>query len=79
MYTKLAHSITPDMPPLFFAESHASTSQECQQKAAECLRLMQTLLNSTNKAILLEMAEAWISHAEQQKAKANNTPKAAAD
>jgi hypothetical protein len=65
--------------PLFFAESHASTSQECQQKAAECLRLMQTLLNSTNKAILLEMVEAWISHAEQQKAKANNTPKAAAD
>jgi hypothetical protein len=64
MNTKLAHSITPDMPPMFFAESHASTPQECQQKAAE------TLLNSRNKAILLEMAEAWISHGEQQKAKA---------
>ena len=79
MNTELAHSIATDMPRMFFAESHASTSQECQQKAAECLRLMQTLLNSTNKAIVLEMAEAWISHAEQQKAKVNSTPKTAAD
>ena len=74
MSIKLAHSMAaPYMPPMLFAESHASTSQECQQKAAECLRLVQTLRNSTNKAILLEMAEAWISHAEQQKAKVNNT------
>jgi hypothetical protein len=79
MNTKLAHSITPDMPPMFFAESHASTPQECQQKAAECLRLMQTLLNSRNKAILLEMAEAWISRAEQQKAEMKGAPGNAAD
>jgi hypothetical protein len=74
MSTKLAHS-TPDMPHMFFAESHASTSQECQQKAAECLRLLvQTSLDSTNKTILLETAEAWISFAEQQKAEENSTP-----
>ncbi len=78
MNTKLAHSIPPDMPRMFFAE-FAWTLQECQQKAAECLRLMQTLRNSRNKAILLEMAEAWISNAEQQRAKANSTSKTAAD
>ena len=79
MSTKLAHSIAaPDMPRMLLAESRASTSQECEHKAAECLRLVQTLLNSTNKAILLEMAEAWISHAEQQKAKVNSTPCASA-
>jgi hypothetical protein len=55
------------MSPMFLADSHTSTSQECQQKAAECLRLVQTLRDSKNKAILLEMAEAWISSAEQQK------------
>ena len=68
MSTKLAHS-APDMPRMFFAEWHASTSQECQRKAAECLRLMQTSLDSANKAMLLEMAEAWISFAEQQNVK----------
>jgi hypothetical protein len=77
MITKPAHS-APDMRRMFFAESHASTSQECQQKAAECLRLVQTLLDSTNKAILLEMAEVWISFAEQQKVEVNSTPKRAA-
>jgi len=77
MNTKLAHS-APDVPRMFFAESHAATSQECQQKAAECLRLVQTSLDSTNKAILLKMAGAWISFAEQQKAEVNSTPKRAA-
>jgi hypothetical protein len=66
MSAKLAYSM-PKMPRMFFADSHQSTSQECQQKAAECLRLVRTSLDSTNKAILLEMAEAWISFAEQQK------------
>lgn len=60
--------IGTNMSRMFLADSHASTSQECQQKAAECLRLAQTLRDSENKAILLEMAEAWISFAEQQKA-----------
>jgi hypothetical protein len=78
MTSKPAHS-APDMPRMFFAESHTSTSQECQQKAAECLRLVQTSLDSTNKAILLEMAEAWITRAEQQKAEVNSAPGHAAD
>jgi hypothetical protein len=59
----------PDMPRAFFAESRASTSQECQQRAAECLRLVRTSLDTTNKALLLEMAQAWIKLAEQQYAK----------
>jgi hypothetical protein len=63
----------PDTPRAFFAESHASTSQECQQKAAECLRLVRTALDSTNKALLLEMAQAWIRLAEQQKAKGEDS------
>jgi hypothetical protein len=42
------------------------------------MRLVQTLLNSTNKAILLEMAEAWISFAERQKAEVKSTLKRAA-
>jgi hypothetical protein len=57
------------MPRAFFAETPVSTPQECQQKAAECLRLVRTALDSTNKALLLEMAQAWIRLAEQQKAK----------
>jgi hypothetical protein len=56
------------MPRAFFAETPVLTSQECQQKAAECLRLVRTALDSTNKALLLEMAQAWIRLAEQQKA-----------
>jgi len=68
MDTKLEHSIMPhDIPRVLFVRS-TSTPQECQQKAAECLRLIQTFRNSRNKAILLEMAEAWITRAEQQKA-----------
>jgi hypothetical protein len=62
----------PDMPRAFLAESHASTSQECQQGAAECLRLVRTSLDSTNKALLLEMAQAWIRLAEQKNPKANS-------
>jgi hypothetical protein len=58
----------PDMPRAFFAEPHAATSQECQQRAAECLRLVRTARDSTNKALLLEMAQAWIRLAEELKA-----------
>jgi len=54
------------IPHAFFAEPHAATSQECKQRAAECLRLVRTSLDSTNKALLLEMAQAWIRLAEQQ-------------
>jgi hypothetical protein len=58
----------PDMPRAFFAETHAATFQECQQRAAECLRLVRTARDSTNKALLLEMAQAWIRLAEELKA-----------
>jgi hypothetical protein len=70
--------MSTNMSRVFFAESHASTSEECQQKAADCLRLLRTLRDSTNKAILLEMAEAWISFAEAAKGEVNSTPKPAA-
>ena len=59
----------PEMPRAFFAEPRAATPQECQEKAAECLRLVGTSLDPTNKTLLLEMAQAWIRLAEQQKAK----------
>jgi hypothetical protein len=36
--------------------------------AAECLRLVRTAFDSTNKALLFEMAQAWIRLAERQKA-----------
>ena len=59
----------PVMPRVFFAEPPTLTSKECQQKAADCLRLVRTVVDSTNKALLLEMAQAWIRLAEQQQAK----------
>jgi hypothetical protein len=57
----------PVVPRAFFTEQPASTSRECQQRAAECLRLVRTVVDSTNKALLLEMAVAWIKLAEQKK------------
>jgi len=55
-------------PRTFFAEPYVATSQEYQQRAAECLRLVRISLDSTNKALLLEMAQAWIRLAEREKA-----------
>ena len=46
----------PDVPHAFFAEPPASTPQECRRRTAECLRV-RTSLDSTNKALLLEMAQ----------------------
>jgi hypothetical protein len=57
------------LPRAFLAEPQVLTSQECQQEAAECLRLVRSAIDSTNKALLLEMAQAWIRLAEEQKAK----------
>ena len=68
----------PDMPRAFFTEPRAVTTQECQEKAAECLRLVRVSLDSTNKALLLEMAQAWIRLAEQQMAKDELPPQAPA-
>jgi hypothetical protein len=40
-----------------------------QERAAECLRIAQSMKDPTNKALLLEMAQAWVRLAEpaQQK------------
>ena len=35
-------------------------SQEYQQKATECLRLAHTANDLSNKALLLELAQAWL-------------------
>ena len=43
--------------------------EECQQRAAEFLRLAQAVADPKNKAALLDMAQAWIRLAEQIKAK----------
>jgi hypothetical protein len=43
------------------------TSEQCEQKAVECLRLAQVMLDSTNKALLHQMALAWIKRANQIK------------
>ena len=40
-----------------------------QKRAADCLRLAQEVSDPTNKAMLLEMAQTWVSLAEQELAK----------
>jgi hypothetical protein len=44
--------------------------EQCEQKAAECLRLARVMMDSTNKALLHQMALAWIERANQIRAKA---------
>ena len=46
-----------------------------QKRAADCLRLAQEVSDPTNKAMLLEMAQTWVSLAEQELAKRNKDPK----
>jgi hypothetical protein len=43
----------------------AVTAEEYQQRAADCLRVAQQMTNPANKALLLEMAQAWARLAEQ--------------
>ena len=43
------------------------TSEECEQKAAECLRLARVMNDVTHQALLLKMALAWIERANQIK------------
>jgi hypothetical protein len=38
---------------------------EYQERAAQCLRLAQSMSDPTNKALLLEMAQTWVRLAEQ--------------
>ena len=48
----------------------AVTFEEYQQRAADCLRVAQETNDPTSKALLLEMAQAWLNLAER--ARANN-------
>jgi hypothetical protein len=41
--------------------------RECEQKAVECLRLARVMSDNTNKALLHQMALAWIERANQIK------------
>jgi hypothetical protein len=49
--------------------------EEYQKQAAACLRLAQEVSNPTNKAMLLEMTQAWIRLAEQELAARENGQK----
>jgi hypothetical protein len=42
-------------------------AEEYQQRAADLLRVAQEATDPTNKALLLEMAQAWINLAERAK------------
>ena len=39
---------------------------ECERKAVECLRLARVMSDDTNKALLHQMALAWIERANQK-------------
>jgi len=43
----------------------AVTFEEYQQRAADCLRVAQETNDPTSKALLLEMAQAWLNLAER--------------
>jgi len=45
-------------------------AEEHQQRAAECMRLAQSAVDPTNKALLLEMAQCWARLAGQTQARA---------
>jgi hypothetical protein len=45
-----------------------------QRRAADLLRIAQETDNPTNKALLLDMARAWLNLAEQVKAIKDNLP-----
>jgi hypothetical protein len=43
--------------------------EDLQQRAAECLRLMQSVGDPNNKALLLEIAQTWVKLSEQARSK----------
>jgi hypothetical protein len=51
-------------------------AREYEQKAAECLRLAEIVRDTTNKALMLHMAESWIKLAEQIKGDQSEIAKA---
>ncbi len=50
-----------------------SVSDDYRQHALECLRLAQAADDARSKALLLEMAQAWVNLADQAKARAEPT------
>ena len=52
------------------------TSEEYERKAAECLRMARTMDDGTSKALLLQMALAWIELANQTKIRGDQGPAA---
>ena len=51
-------------------------TREYEQKAAECLRLAEIVRDTTNKSLMLHMAESWIKLAEQIKGDQSEIAKA---
>jgi hypothetical protein len=45
------------------------TFEEYQQRAADCLRVAQETNDPTSRALLLEMAQAWVNLAERERAR----------
>jgi hypothetical protein len=52
-----------------------STPEDYQQRAAELLRIAQETEDLLSKALLLEMAQAWINLAERVRAREQDTDK----
>jgi hypothetical protein len=51
------------------------TPEEYQRRAADLLRIAQETDDPTNKALLLEMAQAWVKLAERVRAIKSDGPK----
>jgi hypothetical protein len=52
-----------------------SSFEDHRRRAADCLCLAQEVSDPTNKTLLLEMAQTWISLAEQELVKSNKDQK----
>jgi hypothetical protein len=50
-----------------------STPEEYQRRAADLLRIAQETHDPTNKALLLEMAQAWLKLAERARVSKDKT------
>jgi hypothetical protein len=50
------------------------TFEEYQQRAADCLRVAQETNDPTSKALLLEMAQAWLNLAERVRPRNGDPP-----
>jgi hypothetical protein len=65
----LKSEMAPRLATVSLSGWDALTFQEYQQRAAKCLEQAHAAIDLTNKALLLEMAQAWIRLAEERKAK----------